>query len=294
MNIARRARSISFLAACASVVVSLSGLRGADATTPPSLKTPPSLTTIARQVHEKHQGAVVNVKVVLKQKTAIGGEEMQAEDTQIEVTGTVVHASGLVVVSESEIDPNSLFAELGEEFSSRFEINSQTEYGEVKILLEDGKEIPARLVLRDKDLDLAFIAPKEKDPKLPFIDFAKAKPPEIFDDLLVLGRLGRNLNRAPAIIAARHSATIKKPRVFHILSPLPGIIDNGIGCPVFDAAGAPLGLLLKRRGGTPAASIFNFVEGFAGPAVVLLPGEDIKEVAAQALSEAEKGAGKKE
>ncbi len=287
MEIVKRSRSILSMAVWASILVLPGRVEAADAPLPSSLK------AIAGQVHQKHQGAVVNVKVVLKQKTAIGGEEMQVEDSQLEVTGTVVHPSGLVVVSESAIDPNSLFAELGEEFSARFEFNSQTEYGEVKILHEDGKEIPARLILRDKDLDLAFIAPKEKNSKLPFIEFAKPKPPEIFDDLLILGRLGRNLNRASAIVAARHSATVKKPRVFHLLSPLPGIIDNGLGCPVFDATGAPLGLLLKRRGGAQATSIFNFVEGFEGPAVVLLPGEDIKEVAAQALSELEKGAPKK-
>ena len=38
----------------------------------------------------------------------------------------------------------------------------ETEVNDIKILLEDGAEVPAEIVLRDKDLDLAFIRPKAK------------------------------------------------------------------------------------------------------------------------------------
>ena len=48
----------------------------------------------------------------------------------------------------------------------------------MKILLDDGTEVPAEIVLRDKDLDLAFIRPKAK-PASPMtsVDLTKSGPP---------------------------------------------------------------------------------------------------------------------
>ena len=48
---------------------------------------------------------------------------------------------------------------------------------DVKLLLEDGREIPARFVLRDHDLDLAFVLPGASDLKLPYISLDRTKGP---------------------------------------------------------------------------------------------------------------------
>ena len=39
-----------------------------------------------------------------------------------------------------------------------------SEFKEVKLRLANGKEVPARFVLKDADLDLAFMAPETNDP----------------------------------------------------------------------------------------------------------------------------------
>ena len=67
-----------------------------------------------------------------------------------------------------------------------------SEPSDVRIRLADGKELPATIVLRDQDLDLAFIRPTAK-PAAPLtaVNLADAASPTVLEDLVVLGRLGR-------------------------------------------------------------------------------------------------------
>jgi len=64
-------------------------------------------------------------------------------------------ATGLTVISLGEIDPRSA-AGLAAQPNLRME---EPDFKEVKLRLADGTEIPARIVMKDADLDLAFVAP---------------------------------------------------------------------------------------------------------------------------------------
>ena len=68
-------------------------------------------------------------------------------------------------------------------------VSVTTEPAELRYRLADGKEVPVRVVLRDKDLDLAFLRPVDK-PATPLaaIDSAPARPQPI-DAVVVLQRL---------------------------------------------------------------------------------------------------------
>ncbi len=252
-----------------------------------------AIKTQAKKLLDANQDAVVHVKIALKQRMSFFGQEGQGQDSQTEVTGTIIDPSGLTVVSESDIDPMSMMMSMmgGIMGGAGLEggIDAQSEVTDVKIVLKDGKELPARLVLRDKDLDLAFVAPQQKDMKLPHVSLGSGKAPEFFDEIFVVRRLDRSLDRQPAIGLARISAIVQKPRTFYV----PDSMAEQLGCPVLDRQGKVVGITVRRRGPASGGGMFSFA-GLAGAmTAVILPAEDVKEIAEQALAEAAKPAQKK-
>src|SRR5208283_2305869 len=64
------------------------------------------LAKSGRDILAKSQGAVVTVKLAIKQSVSMGGRENKSE-SKTETTGTVVDPSGLTVVSLATTDPSS-------------------------------------------------------------------------------------------------------------------------------------------------------------------------------------------
>jgi hypothetical protein len=242
----------------------------------PAQDAPVTARGMAKKVLAAYQDAVVTVKAAVKMQGGFGGG-----DQQMELTGTVVDPSGLTVVSESGLDPMAMFGAMmgGGEEDSPF---GHAETGDVKIVMKDGKEIPSRLVLRDKDLDLAFIVPEEKGLKMTFLPLETGKALEALDDLIILGRLGKNLDRTATVGVSTVAAVVKKPRTFYVTDSASAMLE--LGCPAFDGAGKPVGILLKRR--APGGG--GFADLIRGMMPVILPCDDVKEVAKQALEEAAK------
>src|SRR4051812_16732880 len=116
-----------------------------------------------RAIFKQNQHAVVTVQIVLKSKFSMAGRGAEANESRQDVTGTLVDPSGLTVLSLSATDPGQMMQSMlsgsGDE-DAKFKM--ETELGDVKILLDDGTELPSEVVLRDRDLDLAFIRPKTK------------------------------------------------------------------------------------------------------------------------------------
>jgi hypothetical protein len=109
-----------------------------------------------RDIFKKNEHAIVTVQVVLKASYTRSGRSSDPNETKSDVTGTVIDPSGLVVLALSSFDPSDLYRRISEDYKMETDVN------DIKILLDDGTEIPAEIVLRDKDLDLAFIRPKTK------------------------------------------------------------------------------------------------------------------------------------
>src|SRR5712691_1683485 len=104
-----------------------------------------------KAIFKKNQHAVVTVELVLKNKFSMSGAGGQSNESRQDATGTVVDASGLTVMSLSATDPAQLLQNMmagGSDEESRFKM--ETELSDVKILLEDGSEIPAEVILRDR------------------------------------------------------------------------------------------------------------------------------------------------
>ena len=234
-----------------------------------------------RDVAKKWQDSIVNVRVSLKVRMSVGGREVQSMDDTVEAVATVIDPSGLTVMSLSSLDPgrmmNRLFSASG---TGDDKMSIESEPSDVRIRLSDGKELPAKIVLRDQDLDLAFIRPTAKPASpLTAIDLADAGTPSVLEDLVVLGRLGRVGGWTPSAILYSVAAVMQKPRTFFVLNG-----PTGTGMPAFQASGKIVGILTIRQIDPGRMSMFGMMGGTEGAGViaVVLPAADVLEIANQA------------
>ena len=238
----------------------------------------------ARTLVRKWQAAIVNVRVVLKMRMSVGGREMQSMDDSAESVGTVIDPSGLTVMSLGSLNPGAMMNKLmGGVAGGQEKMEFGSEPTEVKIRLADGREIPAKIVLRDEDLDLAFIRPTAKlDKPLVAIDLADAATPALLDQVVVLSRLGRVGGWTPSASLQNIGAIIEKPRTFYVAE---GANQSNMGIPAFTASGKVVGVLTLRMipGGRP--SMFAGMSGTEGLGMlpVILPAADVLDIARQAM-----------
>src|SRR5882724_1555909 len=213
-----------------------------------------------RAIFKQHQHAVVTVQLVLKSKFSVGGRGGESNESRQDVTGTVVDPSGLTVLSLSATDPSQMLQAMmggGGDDESKFKM--ETELGDVKILLDDGAELPAEVVLRDRDLDLAFIRPKTKvTTPLTALDLTQSAKVEMLDQVIALNRLGNAAGRAYAASVERISAIVQRPRLFYV--PDASMTTTTMGAPAFTLEGKFLGIFVMRsiRGrSNSSAGFFN-------------------------------------
>src|SRR5579859_489228 len=165
-----------------------------------------------RDVFKKYRHSVVTVQIVVKTKFSMGGMGGPGNESRQDVTGTIIDPSGLTVLSLSATDPGQMVQSVMSGMSdddSKFKL--ETELSDVKILLEDGTEVPAEVVLRDKDLDLAFVRPKAKiTAELTPLDLGNSAKVEMLDQVIAPNRLGNAAGRAYAASVERISAIVER------------------------------------------------------------------------------------
>jgi hypothetical protein len=224
-----------------------------------------------REILKKNQHAVVTVTEVLK----MSASGSRSSETKQELTGTVVDPSGLTVLALSACDPSEIYQRvMGEEYSRRLE----TEVADLKILLDDGNEIPAEIVLRDKDLDLAFIRPKTKlTTPMAAVDLSKSSAAQVLDEVIALNRLKSAAGRAYSASLERVNAVVQKPRTFYI--PDSNMTATSQGSPAFTIDGNILGMFVTRAMSAKGNTSRNYNDLFTS---IILPAEDILKAAKQA------------
>ena len=230
------------------------------------------LSDKGREIFKHNHQSVVTVQVVLKSTYAGGGRSSNPTESKQDLTGVVIDPSGLTVTALSAVDPSELYRRMFDEFKGESEVT------DIKILLEDGTEMPAEIVLRDKDLDLAYLRPKNK-PATPLaaLDLSKPATVDVLDPLIALNRLNRATGRAYSATVERVDAVMQKPHTFYI--PGMGASSASLGSPAFALNGNVVGLFVMRavKGGDNSGR--NARENMT---VVLLPAADILKGAAQA------------
>jgi hypothetical protein len=245
--------------------------------------------TAGRAILDAHKNAVVTVSLVIKQQMSMPGSGSQEQEEKTEVTGTVIDPSGLTVLSLSQTDPSALIRSMMGDMGDNGDMKIESVLSDVKIITDDGKELAAKVVLRDKDLDLAFIRPTEK-PAAPLaaINLKEAATPLILDPVLVLNRLGKVANRAYSLSVDRVEAIIAKPRTFFV--PGRGESTGALGCPVFALDGKVVGVALLRNlpGGASGGGMMSMMNGGRDSVLpVILPAADIFEAGQQAPAAAD-------
>lgn len=226
-----------------------------------------------RDIFKKHEHAVVTVQTVLKVTDSRGGRSSNPSELKRDLTGTVIDPSGLTVLALSSVDPAELYRRVSEEYNK-----IETQVNDVKLLLEDGTEVPSEVVLRDVDLDLVFIRPKTKlTTPMEAVDLSKSSPVEILEPVIALNRLSRAAGRAYSASVERIDAVIQKPRTFYI--PDTGPSASTLGSPAFALNGNIVGIFVMRAVSAGDSGGRNAGENVTA---ILLPAEDVLKGAKQA------------
>ncbi len=220
-------------------------------------------TAQGRAVFERYKDTVVTMRVVVG--TTFGGSESESEQ---EANATLLDADGLAVLALSAIDPMQMAASFrmsAEEMTTRVI--------SLRMILPDGSEKPAEVVLRDKDLDLVFVRLTEKpDGPLPFVSLDAAGAPEMLDEVVCIMQYGRVARRAHAAFIERVEMIVERPRLFYALGDHRA--RQLVCSPVFTLDGGFVGVGVMRSitGGEPSRD--NIM-------VVIVPARQIQELTAQ-------------
>jgi hypothetical protein len=230
---------------------------------------------LARKIFIENQEAVIWVSAVAKvsfhaEGLKDGPANIPDREQKMESLATLIDAGGMAVTALSNIDPSRDYS--GRELrtgSGTLRLEADTVLKEVKLILSDGTEIPSEVVMRDADLDLAFIKPREgskelKGVKFQSLDLKDGASANVTDEVVTLGRMDEVLNRVPSVTRGHITAVTRKPREFLRAS------GAALGCPTFSADGKLVGIAVSRS-----------IRG-KGNHTVLIPATDVLEIAEQA------------
>jgi S1-C subfamily serine protease len=257
----------TILTAAAALVL----LAGSLLTSPAIASTTTALAPMsAKQMVEKHGGALVHVKFVLKIEGMGQDREMPEE-----IGGIMIEDSGLVLVSNFQTGGMAgMMGASGMSASPR----------EIKVLIGDDQEgVEATLIARDSEADLAWV--KITDPKgkkFDAIDFSKGATPDLGDEVIFIGRKGKYFDRVPFVQMHRIEAVTKKPRHLFLVE------TQAYGSPAFAADGSPVGVVIfqtPNREESEGASMDMSDRG----GLAILPAADIMTATVRAKEAAASG-----
>ena len=225
-----------------------------------------STIEVWRSLLDKQSDSVTWVSVTVRIEVSAGGRSFPPSERKLEALGTVLAEDGLTVLSLNEVDPtDSILSRM------RTPGDINVNYTEVLILRPDGSEIEADFLLKDEDLDLAFIKPRNAGQTLDNpnlfkkVSYKESESPEIqaLDEVVSLGKLGRNLYRKSTLQRGWVNAVITKPRDYYVVENVTP------GTPVFDSQGKWVGITaFRKEGGKPSG-------------VITVPAKDVMEIAEQ-------------
>ncbi|HVW20187.1 MAG TPA: hypothetical protein VHC86_03150 [Opitutaceae bacterium] len=238
---------VLILSACANLPGSGSG----PAAPPPSPQE--ARAAVGRGLAARYADAVVEIEVVTTIKITVGNRTLPPQEVRRQINGTVLNAAGLTLTSLSEIDPRGAVQARTNGVAQRVQVND-VEFKEAKLRLADGTEIPARVVLKDPDQDLAFIAPLPDAAagKRTFVhaDLDHPAAAEVLGDYYLVARAAKVLQRAPVVREITIEGIAEKPRRLFLVNQVL------LGCPLFDPQGRLLGVALAHiANGRPNGAI---------------------------------------
>jgi len=238
----------------------------------------------ARHLLSTRSPAVVTVRATVKMRGLPGAGQGDGMEDTVQANAVVLDDTGLTVTALSQLDPSDMIARVISGMPGAPKVALSVDQSNIRLRLDSGQEVPARIVLRDKDLDLVFLRPATA-PAAPMVSVDMAAPgkAQAADLVLVLQRFGEMTGWKPGVSFGSVQAVVEKPRTLYIVAA-PSVGGGGLGSAVFDTSGRFLGLIVMRSqsGGRP--SMFAMMQGSEGAGLlpVVLPVEEIVELAKQA------------
>lgn len=249
----------------------------------PRLAVADEIAEAGRTLVAEQSDAVVTIRMVIEQTFTFGGAGSSVSESVSETTGSVIQEDGLIVASLFATDPDKLYEDLFAEWEDEdFKIDIRTDLHQLTIVMGDGEEFRAEIVLRDSDLDLVFIRPEKKvDRSFSHFDLGQSPSPAQFDRIAVVYRLGKVANRAITAAFPRVLAVLERPRHFYVLSSWSEMMSlAGTGRPVFTLDGEFLGITGLRSIKTiGSGSTSMLMDGENAAAEIVVPAADILESA---------------
>ncbi len=240
---------------------------------------------VARDVLSKHADAIVTARatMTLRGMPGPGGRAGGMEDV-VQAPAIVLDGTGLTVAALSVLDPSEVFKHAMGQVPGASAMNISAEHSNIRLRLGTGQEVPARIVLRDRDLDLAFLRPAVAPASpMPSVDMTTAAKVLTADLVLLVHRFGEMTGWKPGVSFGFVQTVVDKPRTLYVVAaPMAG--GGGLGSAVFDTAGRFLGLMVMRRQSSGRSSLLSMMQGTEGLGMipVVLPAEEIAELAKQA------------
>jgi hypothetical protein len=235
-----------------------------------------------KAVYEKSRESVVTIKVVVSTTIEAQGREKNKIESKMETQGVVLNEEGLTAVTYSTLDLVKMLSKWTKGIKAKCDINS------VKIILGDDKEIPSKLILIDKELDIAFVRPEKNDIKFKYMEAGKVPAPEITENVYALFRMPQDQSRELIVYSGFICAKYKKIHNTYICSALP------LGSIIFNKDKKFYGLITAKTdmasdsGESSQSSLDSISDTFKSFAVsYILPVETILDTAEQ-IKKAEK------
>jgi hypothetical protein len=250
-----------------------------------------ALVQAARTAAKNYDDAIINISLVVKvtAQSSLPLNLGSGKEQQVETVGTVIDSAGMVVTSLTAIDPIRAMPSMKVNVPGAGEgtIDFNSELHDLKIRLPDSTEIKGRVVLKDEDLDLAFIIPDDTPDAATLAKFVAfpltnvAPAAEIVDPIILLGRTGKSFNYTPTLNLARITACVSKPRKCYLGA-------TTLGTPVLDGQGRILGLIVNKV--DHERKELNSAMGAPGPTLntIILPIAEVNTMVIQARREAAK------
>lgn len=228
----------------------------------------------AKKIFADRQDSVIWLTGITKiSVTASGSTEglpnIPDEDAKVMALGTIVSSDGMVVAMLSQIDPASQVKnKTVRTENGMVKLNATSVMKELKAVMPDGTEVPAELVMKDANLDIAVVRIKTTSKEAAgvvfhAVDLKDSAEAHILDQVVTIQRMPEIFNRVPAVTPGYVGMVTKKPRVFIRASGATG------GCPTFNMDGKLIGITAGRTKGGQVVE------------AALLPASDVLEVVEQ-------------
>ncbi len=208
-----------------------------------------SIEEKARTLLEQYKSALVVVTVTGNLEASTSGDPLPDRDQQRRTLGVTIGEDGLIVVSNTAIDPSvGLEGQQAQMDEKVVEIKTaKTTFTGVEISYGDTSTLKGKVVRQDVEADVAFILPDDEEAKnsnkvFDRVDLSQFAPTaQVADQVVGLSRASAVYGYMPTLVMGRITGVFKGDRTFFVTDA-----GTAQGIPVFTTDGKPLGVTVVR------------------------------------------------